>query len=164
MLSVWADQPEEVCNCLKALRRSLFAPVARRLGWEFAATDDYLTNTLRVLAIGNAGRSNDAEIIAEAKKRFWAFVEGNKEALHPNLRGPVYNILLLTANDSSEEEKVWLKILEIYRNEALPSDQRLIALNELGSVKNPDLIRRYLNMSLDDNEIRSQDSIYVFRS
>ncbi|KAI8393953.1 aminopeptidase [Radiomyces spectabilis] len=164
ILSVWYEQPEDVRDGLKALRRSLFAPVAHKLGWEFAATDDYLTNILRVLALTNAGRSGDAQTVAEAKKRFWQFAEGNEDALHPNLRGPVYGIVLLTADNEEEEQKLWEQILKIYRNENIPTDQRLIALSALGGAKDAGIIRKYLDMSLDDKEVRGQDSIYVFRS
>ncbi|KAG2222206.1 hypothetical protein INT45_014103 [Circinella minor] len=164
IISVWAKEPETVVASLKELRRSLFAPVAHRLGWEFAPTDDYLTNLLRVLALTNAGRSNDPKTVTEAKKRFWEFVEGNNDALHPNMRGPVYGIVLVTAEDEAEEIKLWESILKIYHDESLPTDQRMIALNALGGVKSQELIMRYLKMSLDDKQVRGQDSIYVFRS
>lgn len=164
ILSVWYEQPEETRDGLKALRRSLFAPIAHKLGWEFAEGEDYLTSILRVLAITNAGRSNDGETIEEAKKRFWQFVEGNTDALHPNLRGPVYNIVLGAAENEEEEEKFWEQILKIYRDENLPTDQRLIALNSLGGVKSKALIQRYLDMSMDEKEVRGQDSLYVFGS
>lgn len=162
ILSVWSEQPDDINNGLKSLRRSLFAPVAHKLGWEFAETDDYLTNILRVLAITNAGRSNDIEIVQEAQRRFWQFTEGNTDVVHPNLRGPVYNIVLGAAEDEQEEEKVWEEILKIYHDESLPSDQRLIALSSLGSVGHKDLLQRYLEMSLDDKQVRGQDSFYVF--
>lgn len=164
ILSVWYEQPEETRDGLKSLRRSLFAPIAHKLGWEFAETDDYLTNILRVLALTNAGRSNDRETVEQAKKRFWQLVEGNAEALHPNLRGPVYGIVLGAAENEDEEEKLWEEILKIYRDEALPTDQRLIALSSLGGPKSKALIQRFLQMSLDEKEVRGQDSLYVFSS
>lgn len=164
ILSTWYEQPEEIRDGLKALRRSLFAPIAHKLGWEFAESDDYLTNILRVLALTNAGRSNDGEVVEQARKRFWQFVEGNTDALHPNLRGPVYNIVLGAAENEEEEEKLWEQVLKIYRDETLPTDQRLIALNSLGGVKSKALIQRYLDMTMDEKEVRGQDSLYVFGS
>ncbi|KAI9303207.1 aminopeptidase [Cunninghamella echinulata] len=164
ILSVWYQQPEEVKNGLKSLRRALFAPVAHRLGWEFHESDDYLTNILRVLALTNAGRSNDMNTVNEAKIRFHKFVAGDINALHPNLRGPVYGIVLANANNVEEEAAIWEKILQMYHNESLPTDQRLIALNALGGAKSESLISRYLLMSLDEKEVRGQDTIYVFGS
>ncbi|CAO3595525.1 unnamed protein product [Absidia cylindrospora] len=164
ILGVWYQQPKHVKDGLKALRRSLFAPVAHKLGWEFAESDDYLTNILRVLALTNAGRSNDAITIEEAKKRFHEFVTNDIDALHPNLRGPVYGIVLSAAESVEEENAIWERILQMYHNEALPTDQRLIALNALGGAKNEALITRYMLMSLDEKEVRGQDSIYVFGS
>ncbi|KAL0074682.1 aminopeptidase [Phycomyces blakesleeanus] len=164
ILSTWYGQPPAIRDAIKGLRRSLFAPVAHRLGWEFAATDDYLTNILRVLAISNAGLSKDAATIDEAKRRFWLCAGGDTEALHPNLRGPVYNIVLRAAKDEEEEIRLWDEIHKIYHDQTIPTDQRLIALSALGGAKSPTLIDRYLQMSLDENEVRGQDSIYVFRS
>ncbi|KAG0164361.1 Aminopeptidase 2 mitochondrial [Apophysomyces sp. BC1034] len=164
ILDAFYEQPQEIRDGLKALRRHLFAPIAHKLGWEFAATDDYLTNILRVLALSNAGRSNDAQTVTQAKERFWQFVQGNTDAVHPNLRGPVFSIALESAENEEEETRVWEEILKIYRDESLPTDQRLIALSSLGTTKSEALTKRYLNMSLDDKEVRGQDSIYVFRS
>jgi len=164
ILSVWYEQPADVKDGLKTLRRSLFAPIAHKLGWEFKATDDYLTNMLRVLVLSNAGRSGDQEVVEEARNRFWRFVKGDNDALHPNLRGPVYNIVLKNAKDETEETQVWEEVLKIYQNEALTSDQRLTALAVLGDAKSEALINRYLAMSLDDKQVRGQDSIYVFRT
>ncbi|KAI7861332.1 peptidase family M1-domain-containing protein, partial [Spinellus fusiger] len=164
ILSVWYEQPKEVRNCLKALRRSLFSPLAHKLGWEFAETDDYVTNTLRVLVIANAGKSNDTVIVEEAKRRFWAYMKGDSSAIHPNLRGTVYSIVLSSAEDEEEEVKVWEEILKEVKNESLPDDQRLLALTALGGMKSHALVVRFLNMSFDEKEVRNQDSIYVYRS
>jgi aminopeptidase 2 len=163
-LGVWYEQPKEIRDSLKSFRRSLFAPIAHKLGWQVSENDDYLTSILRVLAITNAGRSNDEATVEEAKKRFWEFVGGNSEAIHPNLRGPVFNIVLGAAEDEQEEHKLWEEVLKIYRDESLPSDQRLVALNCLGGIKSETLIKRYLEMSLDEKEIRGQDSFYVYSS
>lgn len=84
--------------------------------------------------------------------------------MHPNLRGPVYGIVLSNADNAEEEAAVWEKILQMYHNESLPTDQRLIALNALGGAKSESLISRYLLMSLDEKEVRGQDTIYVFGS
>ncbi|KAI8064377.1 aminopeptidase [Gongronella butleri] len=164
ILGVWYLEPDYVKDGLKALRRHLFAPMARRLGWEFAESDEYLTNILRVLSLTNAGRSNDTETIQEAKRRFARFVAGDMDALHPNLRGPVYGIVLSNATTADEENTTWNHILNIYRNDQFPTDQRLIALNSLGGAKSHALISRYMLMSLDEKEVRSQDTIYVFGS
>lgn len=142
----------------------MFSPLAHKLGWEFAETDDYLTNNLRVLAISNAGRSNHTETVEEAKRRFWQFIEGNKDAIHPNIRGPVFGIVLKAAETEEEEEKIWSEIFKIYQDETLSSDQRLIALSSLGGARHKALIQKYLSLCLDDKVVRGQDSIYVFRS
>ena len=73
----------------------------------------------------------------------------------------LYFVLL---KNEEEEEKVWEQVLKIYRDETLPTDQRLIALSSLGNIESKTLIQRYLDMSLDEKEVRGQDSLYVFGS
>lgn len=125
-----------------------------------------LTNLLRVLAISNAGLSKHESTLQEAKKRFWSYIHGNSDVLHPNLRSTVFNIVLaeLTNEDDNDNEltRAWEAILKIYQDESLPSDQRLMALVSLGYTRDATLIDRYMAMALDDKQVRSQDIVYIY--
>ncbi|ORZ06624.1 aminopeptidase [Absidia repens] len=166
LISAWYEQPKEVMDGLLSVRRELFGPLAERLGWDVRANENDLTNLLRVLAISNAGLSKHEATIQEAKKRFWAYVEGDNEVLHPNLRSTVFNIVLseLTNNNGNDDEltRAWEAVLTIYQDESLSSDQRLMALVALGYTRDAALIERYLAMASDESQVRSQDVIYIY--
>lgn len=165
ILSAFYQQPSHVTAALRALQRHLFSPLAHKLGWEFPAEEDYLTTMLRIVAITNAARGSDSNTIREAQDRFWRFVrDGDHAAVHPNLRGAVYETVLHQAKDEAEETAVWDAIFGVYKNTNLPTDQNLIALNGLGEVRSPTLARRLLELSLDTDQIRGQDVIFVWRA
>jgi hypothetical protein len=51
------SQNEQVADGLKKFTRSLAAPAAERIGWEFQANEDYLVIQLRKLLISMAGNA-----------------------------------------------------------------------------------------------------------
>lgn len=51
------SQNEQVADGLKKFTRSLAAPAAERIGWEFQANEDYLIIQLRKLLISMAGNA-----------------------------------------------------------------------------------------------------------
>ncbi|CAO3614306.1 unnamed protein product [Cunninghamella blakesleeana] len=163
VISAWYEQPQSVRDGLSQVRGDLFGPLATKLGWTVAPTDNDLTNLLRVLAISSAGASKHPETVEEAKKRFWAFVGGDKESVHPNLRSAVFTITLKN-EEANQVTKAWEAILAIYKDESIPNDQQLVALTALGHVKDADLINRCLSMILDENQVRPQDVMYIFGS
>ena len=100
-----------------------------------------------------AGTSGDKKIVAAATEMFSKYVKGDKEAIHPNLRGAVYSIVLEVGG-----EKEYEGVLDIYRH-AKTADERNTALRAIGRAKDPKLIQRTLDYSLSE-EVRSQD-IYM---
>ncbi|ORX60726.1 aminopeptidase [Hesseltinella vesiculosa] len=161
LVSTWYEQPKEVRDQLLKVRSNLFGPLADRLGWEVQATDDDLTNLLRTLALSNAGVSKHEATVAEAKRRFWAYLDGEHEAIHPNLRSCVFNIVL-NEFEGDELTRAWDAVLAIYQDESLPTDQRLVALASLGAASDPVLVQRCLAMAMDEVQVRAQDVIYIF--
>lgn len=103
-----------------------------------------------------AGKAGDAAVIAEAKSRFQKFVAGDDSAIHPNVRGTVFAIVL--QNGGKEEFDA---VIKIYK-EATVIDQKLAALGSLGSIANAELLSSLLKMSLNEDFVRPQDIIYVF--
>ncbi|CAG8755645.1 4647_t:CDS:2, partial [Ambispora leptoticha] len=142
---------------LLAFRRKLCSKLAHRLGWEYPENEDYLTIMLRSLAIKVAGKSGDPEIVKEAKRRFELFTEKNDQsAIHPNIRGAVFEIVLIHGGGEKEFEE----ILKIFRNSPT-ADQQLVALTALGYAQQPELIQRALDFSISP-EVRNQDVIHAF--
>lgn len=155
---MWAEEPKKVTDALKEFTRKIFSPVAKRLGWEYASGESFLTSLLRTLAISVAGKADDPEIVAEAQKRFKLFTtaEQQQEAIHPNLRGAVFQIVL--RNGGTEEYE---QVLRLYRETSV-ADQKLIALGSLGATLDRGLLERTLQLAMNQDTVRPQDIIYVF--
>jgi aminopeptidase 2 len=154
--SVWFEDSESIVERMRLLTRDLFRPLAHQMGFEFDARDSDLKKLLRVLMIGVAGKSGDEKIVLEAQQRFWKFVQENDEkALHPNIRGAVYAIVLKFGG-----EKEYNAVERIYRETPI-IDQKLAALGALGATENKMLIERALDYALS-SEVRLQDVTYIF--
>ncbi|OAD78274.1 hypothetical protein PHYBLDRAFT_154347 [Phycomyces blakesleeanus NRRL 1555(-)] len=154
---VWGYQPTEVQDQLTALTRHLFVPVINRLGWEFHSTEDDITKSLRVMAIDQAGDSKDPATIREANERFDRLIKGDNDAVYPSVRGEVYRIVIKSAETEEEKHQRFEEILSIYHDESLPNDQQLNALKALGSIKSDILLKKLLQMSLDEKQVRAQN-------
>lgn len=108
--AAWLFEPKDQNEGLKDFQRDLFSPLAHKVGWEFKSTDDDILQQLKALAFSQAGYSGDEKVVAAAKEMFKKFVEGELDAINPNIRGPVYNIVLQYGENNGEKE-VWLTIL-----------------------------------------------------
>ena len=81
---------------------------------------------------------------------FRDFAAGNRQAIHPNIRGSVYSIVLQNGGDKEYEI-----ILNEYRT-AKDADERNTALRSLGRAKGEKLVNRTLSLPLSE-EVKGQD-------
>ncbi|KAF8935331.1 hypothetical protein BGZ47_009981 [Haplosporangium gracile] len=152
LLSVWLEQPTPIMNGLKEVQRRLFTKIVKRLGWEFPEGEDPATVNLRAVAIRFAGRAGDPEIVAEARRRFMAFMKHRDvAALPPDLRFPVFEIVLRTTQGVEEYED----IVNYYRETYIPGE-KVVALSVLGYGSSLELVRRTLAFAMS-REVRTQD-------
>lgn len=158
LLSVWWEQPTEVVERLKAFAVGLLEAEVQRLGFDFAEGEDDKTRLLRPMILGMAVRCGHGPTIAEAKRRFAAFIAGDHKIVHPNLRGTVWSAAVRTGGVAE-----WDAVLELYNRLTVP-DQKLAALSALGAATEPALVQRTLALSLDTDVVRPQDVIYVLRA
>ncbi|RIA85787.1 aminopeptidase [Glomus cerebriforme] len=157
LLNVWFEQPEPIYQGLLKFQRQLVSKLVTKLGWEYPESDDYLTTMLRTLLIRMAGRADDPETVREAHRRFHAFTKKNEEsALHPNIRGVVFEIVLSHGGGNEEYDSI-LK----YYSESRAADQKVVALTGLGFAQSDILIQRALKFSTSE-DVRNQDIIYAF--
>ncbi|CAG8660596.1 21427_t:CDS:10 [Cetraspora pellucida] len=146
LLSVWFEEPEPIYQGFRAFQHHLVSKLVAKLGWEYPENEDYLITMLRTLVIKTAGRAKDPEVVKESFRRFELFTKNNdKSALHPNIRGTVYEIVLCNGGGVNEFDA----ILKVYR-EADTVDQKLVALTGLGFAQQEDLIKRALGFSLSE--------------
>ena len=111
LCSAWEFEDEATKKALLAFQRALTSPQAHAIGWEFKASDSHLEQRKKALMFGSAGLAGDERydifhlcdkvpthsryrVIQAAKEIFGKFAAGDKKAIHPNIRGSVYAIVL----------------------------------------------------------------------
>lgn len=148
--SAWIFEEQKTQDALKAFQRDLASTKAHEKGWSFAPNEDHIEAQFKGLLFGSAGLAGDKKIIKAAQEMFAKFANGDKKAIHPNIRGSVYGIVL--QNGGSKEYDT---LLNEYRT-AQDADERNTALRSLGRVTDPALIQRSLDLPLSD-DVKGQD-------
>ncbi|KAJ1734465.1 hypothetical protein LPJ61_001064 [Coemansia biformis] len=152
LVAVWADEDAATRDGLRALLRSLFSPLAERLGWEAAGADEEsLVGRLRALAIRVAGFAGDQGVCAETRRRFHAFFAGDRSAIASDALGAAFAIAVRTGGRDEFD-----KAMGYYLDPANPADQQLSALASLGQTTDPALLDELLEFALGD-KVRNQD-------
>jgi aminopeptidase 2 len=151
--AAWIFENDESKAALKAFQRSLVSSKAHELGWEFSEKDDHILQQFKALMFGSAGMAEDPVVIKAAQDMFARFAAGDISAIHPNIRGSVFTIVL--KHGGVKEYEV---VLDRFRN-APTSDEKTTALRCLGTAEDPELIKRTLGLAMAD-EVKNQD-IYM---
>ncbi|KAJ5287790.1 hypothetical protein N7478_003476 [Penicillium angulare] len=151
--SAWLFEDDKTKDALKAFQRSLVANKAHELGWEFSENDDHILQQFKALMFGSAGMAEDPVVIKAAQDMFARFAAGDVSAIHPNIRGSVFTLVL--KHGGVKEYEV---VLDRFRH-ASTSDEKTTALRCLGAAEDPALIKRTLGLATSD-EVKNQD-IYM---
>ncbi|KAF2015914.1 hypothetical protein BU24DRAFT_433217 [Aaosphaeria arxii CBS 175.79] len=151
--SAWMFEEPAVKEALKKFQLDLSKDKAHELGWTFSEKDGHIEQQFKALMYGTAGVANDETIVKATFDMFEKFKAGDKTAIHPNLRGSAYAILL-THGGKEEYEVILHEALH-----ANTSDERNSALRSLGRAKDPELIQRTLALSISE-DVKGQD-IYL---
>jgi len=151
--AAWMFEDSKTKDALKAFQRSLVSSKAHELGWEFSDNDDHILQQFKALMFGSAGMAEDPVVIKAAQDMFARFAAGDISAIHPNIRGSVFTIVL--KHGGVKEYEV---VLDRFHN-AATSDEKTTALRCLGSASDPALIKRTLGLAMGD-EVKNQD-IYM---
>lgn len=151
--SAWIFEDQKTKDALKAFQRELTGKKSHELGWTFKESDGHIEQQFKALLFGSAAASEDEKAKAAAFDMFEKFVSGDRAALHPNLRGSVYAVVLTYGG-----EKEYNALVKEYET-AKSSDERNAALRSLGRARKPELIQRTLAYSLSKS-VKEQD-IYL---
>jgi aminopeptidase N len=90
-------------DAFAAFARSLVKPLAQRLGWDARAGETPDVQTLRRQLIENLGMWGDTDTIAEAQRRFAAFVK-DQSTIAPDDQTMVLDVVGLHANAATFEQ------------------------------------------------------------
>jgi aminopeptidase 2 len=90
----WVFEDQAVRDGLENFLRELVSPKAHKAGWEFSDKDDHIQQQFKAMLFGTAGIMGDKVIIKAAQDMFAKFSNGDKSAIHPNIRGNVFNMVL----------------------------------------------------------------------
>ncbi|KAK5997760.1 Alanine/arginine aminopeptidase [Cladobotryum mycophilum] len=130
------NEDAEIKKGLNAFTVRLLDEKVKQVGWEFPEGENYLGGILRKSLIGSAVASGHPEVVAEAAKRFDAWVE-NPEAnpIHASLRSPVWRagIDKDAARGTEILKKEWFTTKSI--------DGKLIVLGVLTNVKDEEVLK-----------------------
>ncbi|EPQ62748.1 Bgt-2285 [Blumeria graminis f. sp. tritici] len=151
--ATWIFEDQDVRSGLEAFQRELISEKAHQAGWEFKDSDGHIEQQFKALLFGSAGMSGDPKIVKAAQSMFTAFSGGDYSAIHPNIRGSIFGIVLKYGGETEYDF-----ILNTYRN-SKNTDERNTALRSLGRAKDPKLVQRTLELTLG-GEVKDQD-IYL---
>jgi len=155
LTSSFFEQPDDVVEALRAFGADLFAPLVERLGWEPAggeiAEDAYQTSLLRQLAVSRALAFEHPATVAEARRRFDAYLAGDLKAVPADLKGAVFASAL---RQGGAEEFATLKALYAAAESSLEESTLLGAIG--GGARDKETVLAALAFNMTD-VVRKQD-------
>lgn len=92
--TAWVFEDQTVRDGLLKFLRDIVSPKAHRLGWQFSDNDGHVEQQFKASMFEAAGLSGDEKIIEAAKDMFNRHMDGDKTAIHPNIRKSVFSIAL----------------------------------------------------------------------
>jgi len=154
--SAWWEQPQEVRDGLDALKRKLFGPIAKKLGFEASKGDSAEVRELRATAVGAALAAKEPSILEEAQRRFGLYVDQNDESIIPgDLRTAIFGAAVRNGGNKEYE-----KVLSVYRRPPTPQ-HKSACIRALTNAPTEELRKRTFDMILSD-EVKTQDIMSFF--
>jgi aminopeptidase 2 len=102
----WIFEDEKVRTALKKMQLELCADKAHELGWDFKETDGHIEQQFKSVMFGSGGLAGDEKIKAAAFEMLEKFKNGDKNAIHPNIRSSVYSICLSYGGEAEVKTRI----------------------------------------------------------
>ncbi len=128
---------------LQAYARAKLRPVFDRLGWDASSHEGDDSTLLRTRLIRTLGELGDEPILAEAKRRFAAFL-AHPQSLAPALREPVTHLAGMTADRATYDALIALA------RRTTNAMERVRYYAAAASARNPELATETLERTLTD--------------
>ncbi len=126
---------------LEAYMRARLRPVLDRLGWDGGGSGDDDNTLLRASLIRALGEFGDADVVAEARRRFTGFLK-DPASLPPALLDPVSHVVGISANRESYDA-----LLSLARK-STATNERVRYYNAAASARDGALARETLAITL----------------
>ena len=148
---------DEPCYPLfQAFARSIFHPIAKRIGWDARPGEGHLDALLRSTALAQLGSYEDQEALEEASTRFAHYLE-EPAKVHPDIRRVVFSLAAMRG-DRDTYDTIW-----DLQKQATLQEEKLRLLMALTDFHQTDLLDETLQRSLSE-DVRVQDTISVVTS
>ncbi|GFX11180.1 hypothetical protein TNCV_4424391 [Trichonephila clavipes] len=140
---------------LQGYIKDLTHDLYKKLGWKIL--DSSLDSLLQTTIISMSCYFRNQVCLSDATQIFQSWTRGEK--ISPNLRNLVLKYGIQTTGKESDWNYMWSK----YLTEKSPSEKREYLMS-LGKVKQAHMISKYLEYSLDESKVRSQDFFIALNS
>jgi puromycin-sensitive aminopeptidase len=137
----------------QAFARAIFLPIGGRIGWDARPGEGHRDTLLRSTALQELGHFEDEGTLAEARRRFDAYVD-DPSSLHPDTRAVAFG-MAAQRGDGTLYDLMW----ELEGSATL-HEEKIRFLHALSSYRQGDLLQQTLDRSLT-SDVRSQDTVRV---
>ncbi|KAG6813612.1 hypothetical protein H0H92_009229 [Tricholoma furcatifolium] len=155
LVSIWWEHPH-IVDQLNALRRALFVPLVKKLGYEYSATDSADTSLLRTCAISQAAGAKDEGVVKELQSRFAQFMKtGDDSAIPADLQRVTFSVAVRHGGRAEFDT-----VVATYDNAKTPT-ARIAAMQAMGATEDAELMKE--TFQFISTKARDQDVVYFFR-
>jgi aminopeptidase 2 len=147
-------EPEEIKDALNTFTIDLIGDKLRSVGWEFSEKDSFADQQLKSSLFASAANAGHKESVEYAKNCFKKFVDGDKKAIHPNLRTSIFNTVAKNGNSETFDQ-----LFNIYKNPQ-SVEEKISALRSLGRFSDEAILDKVTGLLLKTDIVKAQD-IYI---
>ncbi|KAG6832427.1 hypothetical protein H0H87_001587 [Tephrocybe sp. NHM501043] len=158
LVSIWWEHPQ-IVDQLNALRRTLFVPLVKRLGYEYADTDSPDVTLLRTCAISQAAAAKDEGVIKELQSRFTHFMKtGDDSTIPADLQRVIFAVAVKYGGQAEYDA-----IVKVHDEGKTPTSRisAMHVLEALGATEDSELLKE--TFKFISAKSRDQDVVYFFR-
>ena len=158
IISLCWEQDHSILLTLKNFISSLYSAQISKFSFQVPALETEKEALLRPLILGMTGKCGNESVLKQARELFEQFWSGDFTAIDPNLRSTIFNLIM--SHGGTEE---FDKMFSLYKT-LTSCDHKLLALDALGFAKEPEVIKRALNLTLNNEDVKPQDYMNIFKS
>ncbi|KAL4243860.1 Aminopeptidase [Abortiporus biennis] len=147
ILDTWWEN-QEVVDLMNGLRRDIFGPMVKRLGYEASKDEPLDVKQLRIGVITAAADANEESVVKELTSRFAKYVKtGDDSHIPPDLLRPTY---ITAARHGGPIE--WQTLKSIISNPTITPSKRSSAIFGICSFTSPSLINQTFDFALKEGK------------